>query len=480
MKRIREIVVVLFVFVFVFVLCDSVSANGMGGSIIIDNAIDGEMYTIYKILDLESFDGDNYSYKISSSEWDEFFDSGDGRFYFDVNSNGGVTFVGDEQSMDLVAQRALVYAKSHEGITKKSQRAVGGIVEFKDLDLGYYLVDSSVGVLCGLTTTNYVVRVEEKNEKPTLSKYVKMDGTDSLGKYATAGIGDVVYFTSVIRNFKGAENLELTDVMEKGLSLNLDSIVVSLVNDNLIIDLNKNEHYSVLDLENGFKVLFTFDGYRILENHCMDCDIRISYSAIVNGDACTNNANVASLKYGDHHVSLSDKVNVGVLSIPVFKCSVNRVGLEGAKFSLYTSEVDALNDVNCIRFIETKDSNVFQKSDLGQGLIKTDRSGRFVLSGLKSGRYFLREVQAPRGYNKLSDVVTVVVNPVVGSSNEIKGQSLLVFYGMNMGKAEVEVEVQNQSGSLLPSTGSVGTWSIYLIGFVFVLVSFVLYRKFND
>ena len=46
--------------------------------------------------------------------------------------------------------------------------------------------------------------------------------------------------------------------------------------------------------------------------------------------------------------------------------------------------MDALNDVNCIRFIEAKDCNVFQKSDLGQGLIKTDRSGRFVLSGLKS------------------------------------------------------------------------------------------------
>lgn len=93
-----------------------------------------------------------------------------------------------------------------------------------------------------------MARVEEKNEKPILSKYVKMDGTDSLVKYATAGIGDVVYFTNVIRNFKGAENLELTDVMEKGLSLNLYSILVSLVNDNLIIGLNENEHYSVLDL----------------------------------------------------------------------------------------------------------------------------------------------------------------------------------------------------------------------------------------
>ena len=62
----------------------------------------------------------------------------------------------------------------------------------------------------------------------------------------------------------------------------------------------------------------------------------------------------------------------------------------------------------------------------------------------------------------------------------ITSSSFLVFHGMNVGKAEVEVEVQNRSGSLLPSTGSVGTRSIYLIGFVFVLVSFVLYRKFND
>ena len=477
MKRIRRIVAVLFIFM--FVLCDSVSAKGISGLIIIDHAIDGETYTIYKMLDLESFDGDNYSYKISS-EWDEFFESDDVRFCFDVNLNGGVTFIGDEHSASVVAQRALVYAKSHKDITKKSQRAVGGIVEFKDLDLGYYLVDSSVGILCGLTTTNYEARVEEKNEKPALSKYVRMDGTDSLGKYTTAGIGDVVYFTSVIKNFRGAENLELTDVMEKGLSLNLDSIVVSLVDDNLIVGLNKNEHYTVTDLNEGFQVLFTSDGYSLFEKNCRDCDIRISYSAIVNADAQINNANVATLKYGDHLVSLSDKAHVGVLSIPVFKCTVNKSPLAGAEFSLYTSELDASNDVNCICFVETKDSNVFQKSDLGQKIIKTDSSGRFVLSGLKSGRYFLKEVQAPKGYNKLNDLVTVVVNPDVSLVNEICGQSFFVIYGMNMGKAEVEVEVQNRSGSLLPSTGSVGTRSIYLLGFVFVLVSFVLYRKFND
>ena len=224
-------------------------------------------------------------------------------------------------------------------------------------------------------------------------------------------------------------------------------------------------------MNEGFQVLFTSDGYSLFEKNCRDCDIRISYSAIVNADAQINNANVATLKYGDHLVSLSDKAHVGVLSIPVFKCTVNKSPLAGAEFSLYTSELDASNDVNCICFVETKDSNVFQKSDLGQKIIKTDSSGRFVLSGLKSGRYFLKEVQAPRGYNKLSDLVTIVVNPVVNSTNEITGQSFFVIYGMNMGKAEVEVEVQNRSGSLLPSTGGMGTTLIYLIGGALVLGS---------
>lgn len=86
-----------------------------------------------------------------------------------------------------------------------------------------------------------MARVEEKNEKPILSKYVKMGGTDSLGKYATAGIGDVVYFTSVIRNFKGAENLVFKDEIDDGLSLDRDSLVVALV--------HENERYSVLDLK---------------------------------------------------------------------------------------------------------------------------------------------------------------------------------------------------------------------------------------
>lgn len=37
-------------------------------------------------------------------------------------------------------------------LRKKVNRQLEMLIEFKDLDLGYYLVDSSVGVLCVLTT----------------------------------------------------------------------------------------------------------------------------------------------------------------------------------------------------------------------------------------------------------------------------------------------------------------------------------------
>lgn len=50
-----------------------------------------------------------------------------------------------------------------------------------------------------------------------------------------------MYFTSVIRNFKGAENLVFKDEIDDGLSLDRDSLVVALV--------HENERYSVLDLK---------------------------------------------------------------------------------------------------------------------------------------------------------------------------------------------------------------------------------------
>ena len=43
-------------------------------------------------------------------------------------------------------------------------------VTFKNLPLGYYLVDSSVGTLCSLDTTKPTVEIKEKNGVPSVDK----------------------------------------------------------------------------------------------------------------------------------------------------------------------------------------------------------------------------------------------------------------------------------------------------------------------
>ena len=52
------------------------------------------------------------------------------------------------------------------------------------LTLGYYLVDSSLGALCGLTTTQPNATIQEKNEEPTIEKQVKEGETRTFYVHA--------------------------------------------------------------------------------------------------------------------------------------------------------------------------------------------------------------------------------------------------------------------------------------------------------
>ena len=70
MKLIKKIAAIMFAFMMVVSMSTNVSAEGTNnGTITINNAVDGQTYTIYKLLDLESYTPDPgtddgiYSYK---------------------------------------------------------------------------------------------------------------------------------------------------------------------------------------------------------------------------------------------------------------------------------------------------------------------------------------------------------------------------------------------------------------------------------
>ena len=100
--------------------------------------------------------------------------------------------------------------------------------------------------------------------------------------------------------------------------------------------------------------------------------------------------------------------------------------------------------------------------------ITTNNTGKFSIQGLKPGVYWLEETAAPKGYNKLAKRIKV----------EIKKDGSYVINDKSTRLPVSQVDVNNNSGSLLPSTGGMGTTLIYLAGIVLVVLSgYVLISK---
>lgn len=456
MKLIKKIAAMLFAFAMVFSMTGVVQADETtDGSITINNAIERQTYTIYKILDLESYDGNNYSYKAESG-WDEFI-TGAGKSYLKTNENGYVEFVGTDADMPAFAKSALQFAKDN-GLKKVASKTADATntVTFGTLSLGYYLIDSSTGALCSLDTTHPTATVQEKNSVPTVDKTI-LDSNYTTKKNS-ANIGDTVHFKTTIDVEKGAENYVLHDKMDAGLTFN-SNISVSANQPSPIYGRD-----CILQTENlgddcTFHLVFTQEYLnKLTDSH----EIDVVYIATVNESAKINQANTNQtwLTYGDNKESNVDKTQTFSFGIPVFKYTgLTRTGLADAQFKLYNDEA-CKDEVKLTK----ADDHTYRVDPKGNATMVSPIEGKFNVNGLKAGTYYLKEMAAPKGYNKLANPITVTID------NEGK-----ITVG---NKTTTEVDVENKSGTLLPSTGGMGTTLIYLAGIVLVVLSgYVLISK---
>ncbi len=95
MKTTKKLATLFLAMVMVFAMVIPTLAAETG-SIKINNPTEGQVYTIYKMFDLESYSGSAYSYKIeTTSDWYDFVTgTGYGATYFDVDTQGYVTAKG--------------------------------------------------------------------------------------------------------------------------------------------------------------------------------------------------------------------------------------------------------------------------------------------------------------------------------------------------------------------------------------------------
>lgn len=343
MKLIKKIAAIMFAFMMVVSMSCNVEAEEEGaykdgdGSITITNAQIDKTYTIYEMLQLESFSGNNYSYKVADG-WETFFTTGVGATYMKKDENGYITYrtgMDSPENLREFAQSALAYAQGGHGISSKSTKATSDTVNFSSLNLGYYLIDSSVGALCGLTTTKKSASIEEKNGVPTVEKTILESNKDNTGNYAN--IGDVVKYQTIITAQKGAQTYVLHDTMDKGLTFKNDVKVKVRGDTNF---LTSTDYTVVIDPTDKctFDIVFSDTFLKTIQG---ETKIEVTYSATLNADAVIhdNNNNTTYLTYGNTNKTNPSETHTVTYEIKVLKYSNTKDNtLANAKFSLFNQE----------------------------------------------------------------------------------------------------------------------------------------------
>lgn len=436
------------------------SYNTNDGKITIKSAKENQVYSIYEVLKLESFDSDKgaYAYKATEEAWKTFINStGIKGVYVNVDAQGYVTWVpgkDNEAGAAEFAAKALAHAKANNIVataTKESGNST--TVEFTGLNLGYYLVDSSLGALCGLTTTAKAATIYEKNTAGNMEKEVKIDAVN-YGDSNTASIGDTIEYKIVVTIGKGAETYTLTDLLDESLTLDVNDISVTAPNftDFATVDTTATNDYT-------FKVVI--EGSKLAEGTI----VTITYSAVLNEKAKKVNNNKATLVYGNNN-KIEKETKTYTYEFDLIKTDSSNVLLDGAKFKLYDAatggneiKVILIDEANHIYRVATKAENA------AEAITVTD--GKATIFGLGNGTYYLEETKQPEGYNKLASRVEVKVENADNKATTETADNVIKY-------VRGGVRVINYNGTVLPTTGGLGTTLFITIGSLVALMAAVV------
>lgn len=432
--------------------------NATKGSIKIDHTVSGETYTIYRMFKLDSYNAESntYSYTVES-DWEGFFKTGAGGNYITLDGQNHPTWTAadenDSTTVAAFAKAALAWAKQKGIQSAGTQEGNGSSITFSNLDLGYYLVDSSLGALCGLNTTNPDATIKEKNEKPEIKKEVQTSAGD-WGSENNAKIGDIVEYKVEIKVADGAQKYTVTDTMSKGLTFNNSSLKVT-ANDAVTTD------YTLTSTTNGFTLVLPETYVSTLTK---GTTIIVTYNATLNKDAVIDgddgNTNEVTLSYGNHQSTVPSKVTTKSYQFDLVKVDgTNNKLLDGAEFELADGNTK-------LSFVKDTAGNyrVAAAGEDGTTTTITVKNGKVNIYGLAGKTYTLTETKAPDGYNKLVTSETVDLT---------EGSKAHATFDADVYK-DGGVVVKNNAGTVLPSTGGMGTTLFYVIGGGLMVAAVVL------
>ena len=368
------------------------------------------------------------------------------------------------------------------------------------VDPGYYLIVGDANANLALVTTD--VTLVEKNEYTKLLKEFTDEttvgnfdaGDDSAtSNNASVQVGDTISYTLTVYIPTGANQvMTVTDSFTSGLDPVLANGVVKTTITGLTdatptvsavqtpaddpattdVDESKGNKYFTVTLSAADVVVNAGKTFTIV------------YEAVVTEDAWRQTeVNTGVVDYGNVYKTEPDRVESTTHNLTIQKKAESAEGdsLKGAQFKLYRTDTAghnydkvavnlvALTDADLSAANITKAANtVYYRvataaeisanaalaEDAQADMATIDMTDAYdaVIYGLDGdSTYYVEETVAPTGYNKLDGYTEVAM----GRQNKIQ-------------------PIVNNAGSVLPSTGGIGTTIFYVVGSIMVVAAGVL------
>ena len=449
-------------------------------------------YAAYQI-----FKGDLYNNTLSNIEWgDNVTDEGRTKFGNAADKAETITTEADAKAFAVEVAKYLTDPPAGTG-----KDSITGLAA------GYYLIkNATVGE--GEVFTDYIlqvvkdVEVNPKSGKPTLDKQIKHNDNGKWGVVGDNQIGDTVEFRTITTVPIVSGYTEYTyvihDEMSAGLTSNVktENDVTIKVNDTTELD---KKYYTVtVDGTNANKFTVTVDVLQAIQDNKMHAgnELYTYYTGILNENAKVYNDgkqdNKAYLEYSNnpHDHATTNSTPVKVVYDWTFKMEVNKIDgessapLSDAKFVLSKNGNCSLGTIgddgtpsttkDLINLIENSDgSYTVAPAGYTGSVVNVMTAGKITIKGLDAAtEYYLYETKAPAGYNRLTDAVKF---KITATYNDTGDSYTSVTAAVNdVEQSSVSVQVANNKGSTLPSTGGIGTTLFYVIGGVLMAVAAVL------
>ena len=436
-----------------------------------------------------------------------------GNLWFDLTyipgtGNYSVTWRKDVATDAATAQAAAKWLVANGAYEKTGTLTFGGsgntaAWSADGLDKGYYVLESEAGDNLIAATTD--VEVKEKNEYPPLDKtQADEDNTTKDDTTRDVAVGDKLDYNvkvTIPKTAKVGDKILVYDKASQGLTYNNDLVATPAT--------DVSDYTGTADSDWTWYKLIT-----VTANN-KGTDINFTFSMTVNSNAIvdTDKANESGLKYGRGegqnpfpYESTPDKVEYKTYFAGIENASIK---LAGVKFTLKEGTAE-------FKVSKPSGKDYYIPDANGSSEVVTAADGTIKIRGLDEDKtYTLTETENPNeGYNMLAEPVTLTLyedttgtitytpateydanaeyytksgdtytaatvdqatfEAAAEGTYYTKSESSTSAYDTAAADPDTWTDVQNNKGTILPSTGGIGTTIFYIIGAILVIGAGVL------